>query len=522
MVRTRFAPSPTGYLHIGGVRTALFNWLYARQHQGQFILRIDDTDQERNVEEALQPILDGFRWLGIDWDEGPDVGGSCAPYFQSQRASHYQQAVDQLLAAGYAYRDYSTAEEYQVERGAAEKEKRPFQYSRSWMAENDEQAAAFEAEGRSYVVRLKMPRSGSCQFHDHIRGQMEFDWAGEQDHVIRRAGGGFIYHLANVVDDNDFRISHVIRGVEHLSNTPRQIYIAQGLGYDIPQYAHLPYVAEPGGTGKLSKRKLDSYLKNREFKKLFDHGREIAEKIQLDPDSDSFNPVLVDFYRDVGYLPAAIINYLVLLGWSLDDRTEELTTSEMIEHFSFERVNKAPASFDPLKLSAFQSRHMLAYPIKQKVALVLPFLQQAGFVESPPPCDTAPLLTAILEAASDRVRVAGDILDYTDFFTAEEDLPYDEKAFEKRLRKPPEAAGLLAKFRDELAAVDPFNRETTETCLKAFVESEGIKIGQIIHAVRVALTGKAVGFGLFETLEILGRERSLARMDRALSQLAVS
>ncbi|HTN77849.1 MAG TPA: glutamate--tRNA ligase family protein, partial [Pirellulaceae bacterium] len=214
MVRTRFAPSPTGYLHIGGVRTALFNWLFARQHGGQFLLRIDDTDAERNVAEALQPILDGFRWLGIDWDEGPEVGGPFAPYFQSQRGARYQAAVQTLLERGVAYRDYAKTEELTAERETAEKEKRAFLYSRKWMAETPEDAARFESEGRKAVVRLKMPREGVCKFQDLVRDNCEFDWSKEQDHVIQRADGTCLYHLANVVDDYDFQITHVIRAVE--------------------------------------------------------------------------------------------------------------------------------------------------------------------------------------------------------------------------------------------------------------------------------------------------------------------
>ena len=523
MVRTRFAPSPTGYLHIGGVRTALFNWLFARKHGGQFILRIDDTDAERNVAEALQPILDGFRWLGIDWDEGPtpdgtDSDGPHAPYFQSQRADRYQDAVTKLLDAGLAYRDYARTEEVQAEREAAEKEKRSFVYSRQWMAEDDEQAAKFEAEGRTAVVRLKMPRDGKCQFTDLVRGDVEFDWSREQDHVIQRANGSCLYHLATVVDDVEFQISHIIRAEEHLSNTPRQMFIAQGLGVEFPQTAHVPFVSGPDGK-KISKRKLKDYLKDRDFKKLCDHGQAIADAVGLDENLDTFNPVVVDFYREVGYLADAMVNYLLLVGWSLDDKTEDFTRDQMIEHFSLEKINKAPGQFDTEKLAAFQGRYMDALPMKQKVVLLLPYLQRAGFVDSPPPCDASETFAKVLEAASDRIKVAGDILDYTDFFTADEDLPYDEKAFEKRLRKPEDAANLLSKFRNQLAEVDPFDAESTNKLLHDFVESEGIKIGQVIHAIRVAVTGKGIGFGVFESLEILGRDRCLKRIDRALAQL---
>jgi len=517
MVRTRFAPSPTGYLHIGGVRTALFNWLFARQHGGQFILRIDDTDQQRNIAEALQPILDGFRWLGIDWDEGPEVGGPYAPYYQSQRGDRHQAAVRQLLERGLAYRDYARPEETQAEREAAEREKRLFVYSRRWMAETEEQAAAFQAEGREAVVRLKMPRTGSCRFHDLIRGDVEFEWANEQDHVIQRVDGTCLYHLASVVDDFDFQITHVIRAAEHLSNTPRQIFIAQSLGYALPEFAHVPYVAEPGGTAKISKRKLDKYLKNRDFKDLYDHGARIAAAVGRTTSAETFNPVIVDFYREVGYLPEAIVNYLLLLGWSLDDKTEDFSRAEMIRHFSLERVNKSPASFDPAKLMAFELRHMQRLPIKQKVPLVLPYLQQAGHVTSPPPCETGPKLSQVVEAAGDRIKTAGDVLDFTEFFVDDEQLVYDAAAVEKGLRKG-NAAALLAKFRARLARVEPFDAASTEAALRSFIADEGVKMGDVIHALRLAVTGKSVGVGMFDALEILGRESSLRRIDRALQR----
>ncbi|MFH1919082.1 MAG: glutamate--tRNA ligase [Planctomycetota bacterium] len=519
MIRTRFAPSPTGYLHIGGVRTALFCWLFARRQGGRFILRIDDTDQQRNVEEALEPILRGLRWLGIDWDEGPEVGGPHGPYYQSQRAERYQAAVEELIARGFAYRDYATTEEIQAERKAAEAEKRAFRYSRRWMAETAEEQARFEAEGRKPVVRLKMPQEGTLAIDDLVRGRVEFDWAREQDHVIQRADGSCLYHLASVVDDHQMEITHVIRAEEHLSNTPRQVFILESLGYGRPQYAHLPYVAEPGSKTKLSKRKLAKYLKNRDFAQLLDHGQQIAERMGLKPDPETFNPVIVDFYQQVGYLPEAILNYLALLGWSLDDKTEHFGRKELIEAFSLDRVNKAPAGFDPQKLRAFQERHMMAVPVDEKAALTLPFLEKAGLVDSPPPEEVKPKLAQILQAADDRIKVAGDVLDYADFFLPDDQLPYDEKAFEKRLRKPPEAAPLLAKFKDRLSAAEPFEAEMLDQLLHRFVDEEGIQIGQIVHAIRVAVTGKAVGFGLFDTLAILGRGRSIARIDRALSRL---
>jgi glutamyl-tRNA synthetase len=516
MVRTRFAPSPTGYLHIGGVRTALFNWLFARRHGGQFILRIDDTDQGRNQPEALQPILDGFRWLGLDWDEGADVGGPYGPYYQSERLGRYQAAVQMLLDNGLAYRDYATADEMKADREAAEKAKRPFLYSRKWMAETPADRARFESEGRKGVVRLKMPREGVCRFHDHIRGDMAVEWSQEADHVVQRADGSCLYNLANVVDDHDMRITHVIRAEEHLSNTPRQIFIAQGLGYELPEYAHVPFVAEPGSKNKLSKRKLKEYLKNPDFRQACEHGQAIAAAIGLTMTADTFNPVIVDFYREVGYLPDAIVNYLLLLGWSLDDKTEFFTRSEMIGHFSLERVNKAPASFDVKKLRAFQERYMALVPVEQKTEMVLPFLQNAKLIPEPAPVDTTVRVVEIVRAAGERIKVAGDILDYAAFFLPDDQLIYDEKAFNQHVRKP-EANALLRKMRQRLETAT-FEAKALEELVQSFAASEGIKLGAINQPLRVAVTGKAIGFGTYETLALLGRERCLARIDRALTR----
>ena len=517
-VRTRFAPSPTGYLHIGGVRTALFNWLFARSHGGQFILRIDDTDQTRNVDEALQPILDGFRWLGLTWDEGPEIEGPYAPYFQSARQERYQEAVAQLLANGFAYRDYATSEEIQAEREAAQRQKQRFIYSRRWMGKTETEIAEFEAQGRQSVVRLKMPRDGVCEFEDQIRGHMEFEWALEQDQVVQRSDGSCLYHLASAVDDHDFRITHVIRAVEHLSNTPRQIFIAQALDHRVPTYAHLPYVAEPGSAEKLSKRKLKTYLKHTDFRKLNEHGVAIMEALDIPIVPETFSPLLVDFYRSVGYQPEALLNYLLLLGWSFDDRTEMFTPDEMIEKFTLKRVNKSAASFDPQKLLVFQERYMQRLSPAAQATSALPFLQRSGTVSETPSVSERDLVASVVTAAGDRLKVAGDIVNYLEFFHPDDVFTYDEKAFNKRIRADG-AAERLERFKLRLKTVDPFDAETLDSAMHQFVEDEEIPIGQIIHAVRVAVTGKAVGFGLFEGLAILGRDACLARIDRALMRL---
>jgi glutamyl-tRNA synthetase len=520
MVRTRFAPSPTGYLHIGGVRTALFNWLFARHHGGQFLLRIDDTDAGRNRPEALQPILDGFRWLGLTWDEGPEVGGPFGPYYQSEKLARHQEAVQQLIASGHAYYDYSTKAETDAERTAAEAAKRPYVYSRKWMAETPADRARFESEGRVASVRLKMPREDFCRFTDQIRGDVAFEWALEQDLVIQTSKGGCTYNLASVVDDYDMGITDVIRSEEHLSNTARQIFIGQSLGYPIPRYAHVPYVAAPGSKEKLSKRKLDKYLKNPEFKKLFDHGKAIADAIGLQTAADTFNPVIVDFYREVGYQPHAILNYLVLLGWSYDDKTEFFTREELIHDFSLERVNKGSASFDPKKLWAFQDFYMELLPLEKKTRMVLPYLQKARLLPHPAPPDQLARVSRIVEAAYNRIKTAGDILEYRDFFTPDDQLPYDDKAFDKHLRNAPDAGWLLKGFRDRLAAAPSFDQGALELLRNDYAQSEGITPEKFVQPIRVAVTGKAVSFGLFDVLSILGKEHCLARIDRALARLA--
>ena len=516
--RTRFAPSPTGFLHIGGVRTALFNWLFSRRHGGKYVLRIDDTDQQRNVEAALAPILHGFRWLGLGWDEGPEIGGPFAPYFQSQRSARYQAAVDELLRRGHAYHDYAKPEEMDAERKAAEAEKRQFQYSRTWAATTAADRARFEAEGRKHVVRLKMPREGRLVIKDLVRGAVEFAWAEEADHVIQRTDGSFIYHLANVVDDQDFGITHVIRAEEHLSNTPRQIFIAESLGYPLPAYAHLPYVAEPGSKRKLSKRKLDAYLKHADFAKVHQHGTAIAAAMKLPIAPETFNPVVVDFYEQVGYLPDAIVNYLVLLGWSLDDKTEFMTRAQMIESFSLERVNPGPASFDPTKLLAFQAQYMRDLPMPEKVAGMLPYLERAGWVTAPVGDDTRAYVGRIVEILGDRIKVFGDILlQASFFFTLGDELVFDDKAFAKRVLAPG-AADRLADYRGWLADQSAFDAASLEKGTQDLMAAKGLGLGDIVHAVRIAVTGVPVGPGLFDTLAVLGKETCLKRIDRTLAK----
>lgn len=515
-VRVRVAPSPTGALHVGLVRTALYNWLFARRHGGRFVLRIDDTDVGRNMAEVLQPILDGLRWLGLDWDEGPGRGGPHEPYFQSQRTALYEAAVERLLHSGHAYWDYATPQEIEAERrSAVESKQGVFRYSRRWMAEGPGERHRFESEGRRAVVRLKMPSSGRLDLDDLVRGRVEFEWCREQDHVIRRQDGTFLYHLASAVDDAEMGITHIIRAEEHLSNTPRQVFILQALGKPLPRFAHLPYVAEPGSKNKLSKRKMKHYMRNRDFAELVERGRRIRRGLGLEEMPETFSPVFVDFYRDIGFLPDALVNYLALLGWALDDRTEHFLLTDLAQSFSLDRVVRSPASFDPNRLMAFEVRHMMALPVERRVELVMPFLERAPGIQAAGP-EARGRVAKIVAAAGDRIKVAGDILEYGYFFAADDQLEFDQAAFNEVLGSPGQR-GLLAKFRARLAACEPFEPGPLEQVLRRFAAEEGVGVGQVIHPLRLAVTGRPVGLGMFDTLAILGRASCLVRIDRALA-----
>jgi glutamyl-tRNA synthetase len=315
------------------------------------------------------------------------------------------------------------------------------------------------------------------------------------------------------------KITHVIRAEEHLSNTPRQVFMIQALGYPMPDYAHVPFVAEPGSKNKLSKRKIPQYLKNPDFKRVYDHGKAIADRLGHVTTAETFNPVIVDFYREVGYLPDAIVNYLMLLGWAHEDgKSEEFTRQQMIELFSLERVNSAPASFDAKKLFSFQERYMQALPVAEKTARVLPYLTRAGLVPSPPPADIVRTVSDIVTAAGPRLTVSGDILDYPYFFEADEAVACDDKAFDKHVRKPP-APDLLKKARALLADVTTFDAATLKTRVEEFAGAEGIKAGPFSQTLRVAVTGRDVGVSAYDTLAILGKVRCLARIDRTLARL---
>ena len=483
-VRVRFAPSPTGSLHIGGVRTALFNWLFARHHRGTFILRIDDTDPERSKDEFLRPILDGFRWLGLEWDEGPEVGGPHAPYFQSQRFGRYRRVVADLLARGKAYPCYVTPAELDDRRRIARDRKESFVYRGEHRDRTGFDLDTLLASDPPPGIRFRVPEHATVEIDDAIRGRVRWETDTIGDFYILRSDGTPMYNLASVVDDVDFEITHVIRAVEHLSNTAPQALLIRAMGHDLPTYAHLPYVAKPGTQQKLSKR---------------EGGATLAE------------------YIDAGYLPRALLNYLARLGWSLDDATEKMSLDEMVANFSLDRVNDSPAAFDRDKLLWLQGEYMRELPVARRAEGVIPFLQEAGLVGPTIDADLRQRIADIVAAVGDRMKVFSDIVPWVDFFFLEP-VPYDPKAVNKRLAKP-HVPSMLSQFREVLRTTEPYEPAPLEEALLAFAQQHEYSNSKVVHPVRVAVTGKAVGPGLFDCLALLGRDTCLRRIDYVLNQL---
>jgi len=486
-VRTRFAPSPTGFLHIGGVRTALFNWLFARSQGGQFILRIDDTDQSRNVEEAVRLILDGFRWIGIDWDEGPEVGGPVGPYFQSQRGDLYHRALQHLLDQGLVYKDFSTEDERAADKAAAEARKQPYRFRRKPI--DPATLAQFEAEGRPYALRFKVPLGRTLVLEDRIKGRVEQRTDDLSDFVVARPDGSPLYNFASAVDDLEMGITHVIRAEEHLTNTFSQLLIFEALRGErpMPSFAHVPFVAKPGSKVKLSKRD---------------------------------GAVGLDFYIEAGYLPEAMMNYLARLGWSFDDKQEIFSRAELIEKFTLERVNSSPASHDPDKLFWIQGEWMRTLSLEAKRNGVLPYLQRAGLISEPPTLDDLTRLDRVILALQDRLKVFSDILKLGRFFFEPiERFTIDPEAGKKRLRKE-FTATLLEALDDLLATTEPFDEATLEKAVHDLSEARGLKIGDVVNTLRVAVTGQGIGPGLYDCLTILGREGCRQRLAKARQWVA--
>jgi glutamyl-tRNA synthetase len=433
VVRTRFAPSPTGYLHVGGARTALFNWLFARKRGGKFILRIEDTDEKRNTAQAMQAIYEGLKWLDLDWDEGPDKGGDVGPYLQSQRHEIYQKYLRQLEAKGYVY----------VDEGA---------------------------------IRFRSPRQ-TVVVQDIVCGRIEFDLTNPGTHpdmTIRRPDGSWIFHFVNVVDDLEMGITHVIRGEDHLSNTPKHIELYHAFGAEPPAYAHIPLILNHEGK-KLSKR---------------DGGSSMA------------------YFMEAGYVPEALRNYLCLLGWSPKDNREMLPFEEILELFELESINRRNAIFDLDKCFWLNGQYILHMSLERFCELSLPFVERAG-IEYP----SREALLRALAIVKSKVKHLSDVPAWIGFLFTE-NYPFEESSLEKTLRKPA-AVERLRILAQALKDLSEWSHAAIEAKLKDTAAALGVKAGELVHPARVAVTGKSVGPGLYETLEVLGRDRVLARFERA-------
>jgi len=480
--RVRFAPSPTGHLHIGGARTALFNWLYARRQKGVFVLRIEDTDEVRSTEESVGAIYDGLRWLGLEWDEGPGVGGGYGPYTQMERRDLYDEVTEKLLADGHAYWCYCSAEELRARREEAMARGRPPGYDGRCRDLSDAQRAQHEAEGRTRVLRFRVPDEGDVTVHDVVRGECVFEPAALDDFVIVKSSGAPMFNLANVVDDHHMEISHVIRGDDHLSNTPRQLLIYRAMGWRPPKFAHAPMILDADGQ-KLSKRRTGAETYVAEF-------------------------------RAAGYLPSAMLNYLALLGWSTPDSRQLFeSVDDLIKAFSIKRITKNPAIFDRDKLDWLNGQHVRLWDAKDFVDAAVAFLPAemvGGRDES--------WVRRVVALEQERVVKLSDIGALTAMFF-EDELRMDPAAWEKEMTVEGVAA-ILRAAREKLAEVGEWTAGETEVAVRAAAADMGVKGGAVIHPVRVAATGRTAGPGLFDCLGLLGEAKVLARLDAAMSRLA--
>jgi glutamyl-tRNA synthetase len=482
MIRVRFAPSPTGYLHVGGARTALFNWFYARRHGGTFVLRIEDTDAERSTWEMVAGIVEGLRWLGLDWDEGPDIGGPHAPYFQSQRLEKYRNRVAWLVASGAAYYCFCAPETLQQKRQAAEAAGGGWIYDRTCCALTPEDVRAREAAGAPRAVRFKV-REGTTAFDDLVHGPIEFPNAVIEDFVILRSDAQPTYHLSVVVDDIDMRITHVVRGDDHISNTPKQVLLYDAFGTPPPGFAHVPLIL---GTDKkrLSKR----------------HGGTSVME-----------------YQRMGYLPEAMVNFLALLGWSPGGDQELFTRDELIARFSLDGISGGNAVFNAEKLDWVNQQHIQRLTASDLAERLEPLLRNQGLWREDFSGDKRDWLLAVIDLLKPRVKKLDQFIhEGRPFLT--NNLVYDPDAASTHLGKP-ELRGAIAALADALSTLADFSAAPLESTLRGIAEGRGMKAGALIHATRVAVTGRGASPGLFEVLQLIGQEEVVARLRKALPLL---
>ena len=476
MVRVRFAPSPTGFLHIGGARTALFNYLYARHNNGVFILRIEDTDRTRSTEEYIEAIIEGMKWLGFEWDEGP--------FRQMDRFDIYRSYADMLVKEDKAYYCYCSPEELEARRKEAMAEGKSPKYDGRCRdiekIQDSSRISRDKIQGKNAAIRFKMPQEGQTVVDDLIRGKIVFENNQLDDFIIMRSDGAPTYNFTVVVDDVDMKITHVIRGDDHLNNTPKQIHIYKALGYDIPLFAHLPMILGSDKT-RLSKR----------------HG---ATSVMA--------------YKDMGYLSDALVNYLVRLGWSHGDK-EMFSREELIEYFSFENVGKAAAVFNPEKLLWLNSQYIINTPAEKLAELVMPFLVKENIISEGPDLNKEWLSKAI-GTLKERSKTLIELANSLRYYIAEE-IEYDEKARAKFLNE--KSRDLLIELNDRLTSITDFSAQELEKIFKEIIEKHNIKLGSLAQPVRVAMTGGTESPGIFEVLEVLGREKTLKRLEKAIKTI---
>ncbi len=478
-VRVRFAPSPTGYLHVGGARTALYNYLFARGQGGTFVLRIEDTDAVRSTDESLAAILESMEWLGLRWDEGPGVGGTHGPYFQSERRERYHHHGRVLEEAGRAYPCYCTAAELEARREAQLQRGEAPRYDGRCRGLDPAGRAALAAEGRAAALRFALPGPGETAWEDIVRGRVAFRNEVLDDFVVLRSDGPPTYNFACVVDDHEMEITHVIRGDDHISNTPRQLLLYQALGWEPPRFAHVPMILGADGT-RLSKR----------------HGA-----------------TSVAAYRDLGYLPEGLVNFLALLGWAYDGQREIFVLDELERLFRLERVGSNPAIFNAEKLEWINAQHLRRLPEAGRVARVERFLEARGHrLEGWSPEWRAALVRAI----GDRLRTLQDAERYGGF-ALQEELEMDPAAWAEVCERP-EAGPRLGLLARRVAADAEFSLESLERLTRGLCAELGIKAGELIGLTRIALTGRKVSPGIFEVMWLLGRERTVARLERAAAR----
>jgi glutamyl-tRNA synthetase len=487
-VRLRFAPSPTGYLHVGGARTALFNWLYARRQGGVFVLRIEDTDVERSSWDMVEGILQGMRWLGLDWDEGPEVGGDHGPYFQSQRLARYREMGEQLVRNGHAYYCYCAAEAAKPKEELAEGEEEgdtprgeAWTYDRRCSRLTPKEVAAREAAGTPRAIRFRVPE-GKTVFHDLVHGDIAFDNANIEDFVVLRSDGYPTYHLSVVVDDLDMAITHVVRGDDHISNTPKQVLLYRAFGRPEPAFAHVPLILGPDKR-RLSKR----------------HGATSVME-----------------YDRQGFAPEAMVNFLALLGWSPGNDRELFTRDELVQAFSIDGISSSNAVFNPEKLEWFSAQHIVRLSADELVTRIEPRLRDAGlWQEAWDSGEGRAWLARVVELFKPRAKRLTEFVEKGRPFFVEA-VELDPSATAKHLATD-EARGHLAAVRALCAGTAPFTAAVLEPALRALAEQRGVKAGVLIHPARVAVTGRAESPGIFDVLELVGRDRVLARMDSALA-----